>query len=273
MITPHIHTHSYTLNTYTLHNTYILHAHVHTHITLLFGTAEERRLRLHASLPATPLPRHACTCHVRVSAERVVQPFFVPYKNAGLQFQLSLWSCVRFKVCLGMIFTTWLKKAFIYRAVQDVLARVAFLGRNRECFVRTDIAVSESVLRMSCRPSLLSVKTRVYCFSFFVVMCSFQGLSGNDICHMTKEDFRLLCCARCFSSCSFSWEKSWMFCENWHRCERVRVSCRPSLLSVKTQVYCTSCFVVMCSFQNLSENDIHYMTEGDFSFIVLCKKF
>ena len=36
-----------------------------------------------------------------------------------------------------MIFTTLLKETFIYRAVQEVLARIDFLGRNRECFVRT----------------------------------------------------------------------------------------------------------------------------------------
>ena len=77
-----------------------------THTPLLFRTGEERTLRLHASLPATRWPRHACTLPDQVSAERVVQPFFVPYKNAGLRFPLSLWSCVRFTVCLGMIFDT-----------------------------------------------------------------------------------------------------------------------------------------------------------------------
>ena len=87
--------------------------------------------------------------------------------------------------------------------MQGVLARVALLGRNRECFVRTDIVVSESALPVSRSPSLLSVKTRVFCSIFLVVVCSFQGLSGNDIRHMTEEDFRLSCCAKSFSSCSF----------------------------------------------------------------------
>ena len=32
-----------------------------------------------------------------------------------------------------------LKETFIYRAVQGVLARMDFLGRNHECLVRTDI--------------------------------------------------------------------------------------------------------------------------------------
>ena len=36
-----------------------------------------------------------------------------------------------------MTFTTYLKETFIYCAVQEVLAHVDFLGRNRECFVRT----------------------------------------------------------------------------------------------------------------------------------------
>ena len=71
-----------------------------------------------------------------------------------------------------------------------------------------DFAMSESALRVSCRPSLLSVKMRVYCSSCFVVVCSFQSLSGNDIHHMTEGDFRLSCCARRFSFRIFSWEKS-----------------------------------------------------------------
>ena len=278
-------------------------------VALLFRTSEERTLRLHASLPATRWPRHACTRRERVSAERVVQAFFVPYKNAGLQFQLSLWSCVRFsvclgmilatwlketfvyravkdvlafefflgrnrecfvrtdiwhppwasprftcragllcclwkhgstvplvswscvrfEVCLGMIFATWLKETFVYHAVQDVLAFELFLGRNRECLVRTDIVVSESALRVSCRPYLLSVKTRVYCSSCLVVVCSFQDLSGNDIHYISEGDFHLSCCARSFISYRFSWEKSWMFCENCacpEFCEYPIVLCR-----------------------------------------------
>ena len=73
--------------------------------------------------------------------------------------------------------------------MQDVLACVFFLGRNRECLVRTDIAVSESALRVSCRPYLLSVRTRVYCSSCLVVVCSFQDLSGHDIHYITEVDF------------------------------------------------------------------------------------
>ena len=64
-------------------------------------------------------------------------------------------------------------------------------------------AVSESALRVSCRPSLFPSKTRVYCSSCFVVVCSFQSLFGNDIRHMTELDFRLSCCARRFSLCVF----------------------------------------------------------------------
>ena len=123
---------------------------------LLFRTGEERTLRLHASLPATRWPRHACTRPDRVSAERVVQAFFVPYKNAGLRFPLSLWSCVRFSICLGMIFATWLKEISVYRAVQDILACVFFLGRNREYFVRTDIWHPPwASPRFTCRAGLL----------------------------------------------------------------------------------------------------------------------
>ena len=36
-----------------------------------------------------------------------------------------------------MTFTTYLKETFIYRAVQEVLSHIDFLGRNLECFVRT----------------------------------------------------------------------------------------------------------------------------------------
>ena len=102
-----------------------------------------------------------------------------------------------------------------------------------------------------------------------VVVCSFQYLSGNDIWHITEGDFRLSCCARRFSLCIFSWEKSWIFCENWHLTPAVsesalRVSCRPSLLSMKTRVYCSSFFMVVCSFRSLFGNDIRHMTEGDF---------
>ena len=49
---------------------------------------------------------------------------------------------------------------------------------------------------------------------FFVVVCSFQILSGNDIHHMTEGDFHWSCCAKRFSVHLISWEKSWMFCEN-----------------------------------------------------------
>ena len=143
------------------------------------------------------------------------------------------------------------------------------------CFVRTDIDVSRSALRVSCRPSLLSVKMRVYCSSFFVVVCSFQGLSGNNIRHMTKEDFRLSCCARRFSSCSFSWEKSWMFCENWHRRERVRalrvvqaffVACKKAGLLFK--LFRGHVFVSRFVWEWDSLHDWRRL-----SFIVLCKKF
>ena len=158
-----------------------------------------------------------------------------------------LWSCVRFKVCIEMIFATWLKKTFVYRAVQDVLARVAFLGRNHECFVRTDIAVSESALRVSCRPYLLSVKTRVYCSSCFVVVCSFQDLSGNDIHYMTEEDFHLSCCARRFSSYRFSWEKSSMFCENC-ACRWVLQISYCVVQSWRVCVACSNCTVIFFVF-------------------------
>ena len=297
------------------------------HSPLLFRTNEERTLRLHASLPATRWPWHACTGRERVSAERVVQAFFVPYKNAGLQFQLSLWSCVcfsvclgmilatwlketfvyravkdvlafefflgrnrecfvrtdiwhppwasprfacragllcclwkhgstvplvswscvRFEVCLGMIFATWLKETFVYHAVQDVLAFELFLGRNRECLVRTDIVVSESALRVSCRPYLLSVKTRVYCSSCLVVVCSFQDLSGNDIHYISEGDFHLSCCARSFISYRFSWEKSWMFCENC-ACHRVLRVSYCVVQSCRVCVACSSCTVIFFVF-------------------------
>ena len=76
---------------------------------LLFRIGEECTLRLHAIAIAYPPPADHDTLAPAVklvSAERLVQPFFVPYKNASLLFQLSLWSCVRFTVCLGMIFAT-----------------------------------------------------------------------------------------------------------------------------------------------------------------------
>ena len=93
---------------------------------LLFRTSEERTLRLHASLPATCWPRHACNRPDQVSAEHVVQAFFVPYKKRGSSVPIV-----------------------------------------------------------------------------FVVVCSFQYLSGNDIWHISEGDFRLSCCARRFSLCIF----------------------------------------------------------------------
>ena len=52
------------------------------------------------------------------SALRVsCSPSLLSIKNVGLQFLRSLWSFVRFRICLGMIFTTRLKETFIYHAV------------------------------------------------------------------------------------------------------------------------------------------------------------
>ena len=165
----------------------------------------------------------------------------------GSTVPLVSWSCVRFEVCLGMIFATWLKETFVYHAVQDVLAFELFLGRNRDCLVRTDIIVSESALRVSCRPYLLSVKTRVYCSSCLVVVCSFQDLSGNDIHYISEGDFHLSCCARSFISYRFSWEKSWMFCENC-ACHRVLRVSYCVVQSCRVCVACSSCTVIFFVF-------------------------
>ena len=88
--------------------------------------------------------------------------------------------------------------------------------------------VSGSTLSVWCRPSLFPIKTRIFSSNclmttalkdltlkaarhwvvnlilrfvsiVFVVVCSFQCLSGNDIGHMTEGDFRLSCCERRFS--------------------------------------------------------------------------
>ena len=136
---------------------------------------------------------------------------------------------------------------FRYHAVQDVLVFELFLGRNRECLVRTDIVVSESALRVSCRPYLLSVKTRVYCSSCLVVVCSFQDLSGNDIHYISEGDFHLSCCARSFISYRFSWEKSWMFCENC-ACYRVLRVSYCVVQSCRVCVACSSCTVIFFVF-------------------------
>ena len=113
--------------------------------------------------------------------------------------------------------------------------------------MRTDIAVSESALRVSCRPYLLSVRTRVYCSSCLVVVCSFQDLSGHDIHYITEVDFHLSCCARSFSSYRFSWEKSWMFCENCACRQVLRVSyC--VVQSCRVCVACSSCTVIFFVF-------------------------
>ena len=237
--------------------------------TLLFRTSEERTLRLHASLPATRWPRHACTRRERVSASRVVQAFFVPYENAGLQFQLSLWSCVRFSVCLGMILATWLKETFVYRAVKDVLAFEFFLGRNRECFMRTDIWHPPwASPRFACRAGLLCclwkhgstvplVSWSCVRFEVCLGMIFATWLKETFVYHAVQDvlAFELFlgrnreCLVRTDIVVSES---------------ALRVSCRPYLLSVKTRVYCSSCLVVVCSFQDLSGNDIHYISEGDF---------
>ena len=61
---------------------------------------------------------------------------------------------------------------------------------------------------------------------------------------MTEGDFHLSSCARSFSSYRSSWEKSWMFCENWHLVSAVSesalsMSCSP-LLSAKSRVFLSS---------------------------------
>ena len=124
--------------------------------------------------------------------------------------------------------------------MQDFLACVFFLGRNPECLLRTDIAVSESALCVSCRPYLLSVRTPVYCL---VVVCSFQDLSENDIHYITEGDFHLSCCARSFCSYRFSWEKSWMFCEKC-ACRRVLRVSHCVVQSCRVCVACSSCTVI-----------------------------
>ena len=58
--------------------------------TLLFRTGQERILRCWLAYAPPAGPRHACTCRDQVSASRVMQPFFVVYKNAGFMFQRSL---------------------------------------------------------------------------------------------------------------------------------------------------------------------------------------
>ena len=109
----------------------------------------------------------------RVRALRVVQPFFVVCKNAVLQFQFSSWSCVRFRVDLGMILTTWLKKIFIYHTVPCVLVGINFLGRNRECFVRTvpapEICEYPRIVQ-SCRVCVACSSCTVIFFLFFVMI-------------------------------------------------------------------------------------------------------
>ena len=91
-------------------------------------------------------------------------------KNVGLQLLRCLWSCVRFRFCLGMIFTQWLKKIFIDHAVPWVLVGSNYLGRNRECFVRTvpasEICEYPIVLRRAVECVRLVVVVQWYSSSF-----------------------------------------------------------------------------------------------------------
>ena len=75
-----------------------------------------------------------------------------------------------------------------------------------------------------------------------MVVCSFQCLSGNDIRHMTEEDFRLSCCAKSFSSYSFLGRNRECLVRTDIAVSESTLSvyCSPSLLSVKTWVFCSS---------------------------------
>ena len=73
-------------------------------------------------------------------------------------------------VCLGMIFATRLKETFIYRTVQGVSARIDFLGRNRECLVRTVPAPETYCVAQSCRVCVDCNSCTVIFFVFFMIM-------------------------------------------------------------------------------------------------------
>ena len=84
-----------------------------------------------------------------------------------------------------------------------------------------------------------------------------QVSAGNDIRHITEGDFHLSCCARSFSWCGFSWEKSWMFGENCACCRvllvsycvvqscRVCVACSSDFLCSSTVIFFVFFFMIM----------------------------
>ena len=141
-----------------------------------------------------------------------------------------------------MIFATWLKENFVYRTVQDVLA-LEFFSWEKSWMFGENWHRREQV-RTSRVVQALFVVCKNVCL---VVVCSFQDLSGNDIHYISEGDFHLSCCARSFSSYRFSWEKSWMFCENC-ACRRVLQVFYCVVQSCRVCVACSSCTVIFFVF-------------------------
>ena len=133
-------------------------------------------------------------------------------------------------------------------------------GSLTKCFVRTGIwHPALAIPRWGVVQPFFVVckKRRSSVPAFFVVVCSFQISSENDIRHMTEGDFHFSCCAMSFSQHLFSWEKSWMFCENcactWDLWVSycVAQSCRVSYCvaqSCRVRVACSSCIVIFFVF-------------------------
>ena len=106
--------------------------------------------------------------------------------------------------------------------------------------------VSESALRASRSPSLLSVKTQVFsscilCGRAFVSEFVWQWYS-----HTTEGNFDLSCCAMSFSAHLISWGK-WMFCENC-ACTRDLWVSYCVAQSCRVCVACSSCTVIIFVF-------------------------
>ena len=107
--------------------------------------------------------------------------------------------------------------------------------------------VSESALRVSCSPSLLSVKTWVFSCCILWGHVFISEFIGNDIRHMTEGNFHLSCCVMSFSVHLIFWEKSWMFCENCACTWDLWVSYCVAQ-SCRVCVACSSCTVIFVFF-------------------------
>ena len=90
------------------HHQHYHHDH-HLHLSIIHCCSEpvkSAHLGCTLAYPPPADPDTLAPALTKSALSRWCMPSLFPIKNAGLRFPLSLWSCVRFSICLGMIFDT-----------------------------------------------------------------------------------------------------------------------------------------------------------------------